>query len=114
MSSEVEASSEKPKGEVKEKPKPKLRENAIYVGKKSVMNYALATIIQFNQGAKEVVVMARGRATSKAVDVAEIVRRRFFEKIVQVKNIKIGTESMGSGNNVRNVSTIEITLQKVK
>jgi len=88
-------------------------QNVILVGKKPAMNYALATIIQFNQGAKEVTVKARGMAISKAVDVVEIVRRRFMEESVKVKDIKIGTEVLGEGDNVRNVSTMEIVISKI-
>ncbi|HDD34171.1 MAG TPA: DNA-binding protein, partial [Thermofilaceae archaeon] len=46
----------------------------ILVGQKPVMNYVLAAVIQFNQGAQRVILKARGRSISKAVDAAEIVR----------------------------------------
>lgn len=85
---------------------------AIYVGKKSVMNYVLAALLQFDSGAKEVVLKARGRAISKAVDVAEIIKRRLLEDKVEVKDVKIGTELVGEGENARNVSIIEIVLSK--
>lgn len=81
--------------------------NVILVGKKPTMNYALAIIIQFNQGSKEVEVKARGRAISKAVDVVEIVKKR-LQPNVEVKDIKIGSETLGEPP--RNVSTISITL----
>ncbi|WP_297491473.1 DNA-binding protein Alba, partial [Thermococcus sp.] len=64
-------------------------EHVVYIGKKPVMNYVLAVITQFNEGAKEVTVKARGRAISRAVDVAEIVRNRFLPE-VRVKEIRIG------------------------
>jgi DNA-binding protein len=76
------------------------------------MNYVLACITLFHGGAKEVNIKARGRAISRAVDVVEIVRRRFLPD-VKVGNINIGTETIqvDEGPNVsRNVSTIEITL----
>jgi len=75
------------------------------------MNYALATIIQFNQGTNDVTVKARGMAISKAVDVVEIVRRRFMQN-AKVKEIRIGTEVLGEGADVRNVSTMEIVITK--
>jgi DNA-binding protein len=75
------------------------------------MNYALATIIQFNQGTTDVTVKARGMAISKAVDVVEIVRRRFMQD-AKVKEIRIGTEVLGEGADVRNVSTMEIVITK--
>lgn len=76
------------------------------------MNYVLATVMQFNQGSNEVTVKARGRAISKAVDVAEIARRRFLEGSIDVKDIKIGTDTLGGQDDLRNTSTIEITLRK--
>jgi DNA-binding protein len=76
------------------------------------MNYVLATLTQFNEGAEEVAIKARGRAISRAVDVAEIVRNRFLPNVT-VKSIKIDTEELDSeqGRKV-NVSTIEIVLAK--
>lgn len=88
------------------------QEGTILVGNKNVMNYVLATVIQFNQGAKRVVVKARGRAISKAVDTAEIVRSRFLKDEVDVKEIKIGSEQIGDENNKRMVSVIEIVLER--
>lgn len=96
------------------KPRPAAPQNVIFVGnQKPAMNYALAIIIQFNQGSNEVVVKARGLAISRAVDVVEIVRRRFMEETVKIKEIKIGTETVGEAENARNVSAIEITLSKI-
>jgi len=69
-------------------------ENVIYVGSKPPMSYVLAIITQFNtSGSDEVVIKARGRAISTAVDAAEITRNRFATD-KEVKEIKIGTESI--------------------
>ncbi|NPA86625.1 MAG: DNA-binding protein Alba [Candidatus Diapherotrites archaeon] len=84
-------------------------QNEIYVGKKPVMNYVLAVVTQFNQGAKEVHIKARGRAISKAVDVAEIVRNRFITD-AKVKEITIGTEEVQGENGPTKVSAIDIVL----
>ena len=88
------------------------KEHVVYVGNKPVMNYVLATLTQFNEGAEEVAIKARGRAISRAVDVAEIVRNRFLPNVT-VKSIQIDTEELDSeqGRKV-NVSTIEIVLAK--
>ncbi|HID90505.1 TPA: DNA-binding protein Alba [Candidatus Bathyarchaeota archaeon] len=86
--------------------------NVIYIGKKPLMNYVIGAILQFNQGADNVVIKARGKAISRAVDIAEIVKRRFLSGETMVSDIKIGTETVGEGENIRNVSTIEITLKK--
>ncbi len=87
-------------------------ENVVYVGKKGVMSYVLAVITQFNNGAKEVVIRARGKAISRAVDVAEIVRNRFMND-VKVGSINISTEEIQGGEQgPTKVSAIEIILQK--
>jgi DNA-binding protein len=88
-----------------------MAENAVFVGNKPVMNYVLAVLTQFNSGVNEVSVKARGRAISRAVDVAEIVRKRFLPD-VDVKDIKISTEKVESEQGEANVSAIEITLAK--
>jgi len=91
-------------------------ENVIYVGRKPPMSYVLAVITQFNtSGSDEVVIKARGRSISTAVDTAEIVRNRFV-KDAKVKEIKISTESITNEEEGRtsNVSSIEIYLTKKK
>jgi len=89
-------------------------ENTIFVGNKPPMSYVLAVVTQFNGGSDEVVIKARGRAISRAVDTAEIVRNRFVQN-AKVKDIKIGTESITNeeGRN-SNVSSIEISLIATK
>jgi DNA-binding protein len=86
-------------------------ENVIYVGRKPPMSYVLAVITQFNQnGSNGVILKARGKAISTAVDTAEIVKNRFM-KDVKVKEIIIATETVTNeeGRN-SNVSSIEIDL----
>lgn len=86
--------------------------NTVYVGKKSTMGYVLAVVTQFNNGASEVSVKARGKLISRAVDVAEIVRHRFIPNS-RVLDIQISTEELTSEDGSRNkVSSIEIKLQK--
>jgi len=87
-------------------------ENVIYVGQKPPMSYVLAVVTQFQgSGSEEVVIKARGRSISTAVDTAEIVRNRFI-KDAKIKDIKIGTESITNEEEGRtsNVSSIEIIL----
>ncbi len=85
-------------------------ENTIFVGNKPPMSYVLAVVTQFNSGSTEVVIKARGRAISRAVDTAEITRNRFVTD-AKIKEIKIDTESITNeeGRN-SNVSSIEISL----
>ncbi|MBU2617939.1 MAG: DNA-binding protein Alba [Euryarchaeota archaeon] len=90
----------------------KSEDNVVYVGNKPVMNYVLAAVTQFNDGANEVTIKARGRAISRAVDTAEVVRNRFMPD-TQVKDIKIGTEKLeGEKGESINVSSIEIFLNR--
>jgi DNA-binding protein len=90
-------------------------ENVIYVGKKPPMSYVLAVVTQFNTtGSDEVVIKARGRSISTAVDTAEIVRNRFVTDAI-LKEIKIATESVtNEEGRTSNVSSIEISLTKKK
>ena len=89
--------------------------NVIYVGSKPPMSYVLAVITQFQSGGSdEVVIKARGRSISTAVDTAEIVRNRFM-KDAKLADIKIGTESItNEEGRTSNVSSIEILLTNKK
>jgi DNA-binding protein len=86
-------------------------EDVVYIGNKPVMNYVLAVVTQFNGGADNVIIKARGRAISRAVDVAEVVRNRFLNDL-NVKDILISTEKITSERGESNVSAMEITLGK--
>ena len=56
--------------------------------------------------------MARGRAISNAVDVAEAVRNQFISDL-GIKDINIGTEQMETEEGgTRNISNIAIRLMK--
>jgi DNA-binding protein Alba len=88
--------------------------NSVLIGRKPVMNYVLACITFFHGGAKEVSVKARGKAISRAIDVVEVVRRRFLPD-VKVARIGIGTDQLSpqdEGSGLTNVSTIEIVLER--
>ena len=87
-------------------------ENIVYVGNKPVMNYVLAVVTQMNDGNSEVSIKARGRAISRAVDVAEIVRNRFITD-AELGDINIRTEEILNNEGIStNVSAIEIQLSK--
>ncbi|MBU5682452.1 MAG: DNA-binding protein Alba [Candidatus Aenigmatarchaeota archaeon] len=91
----------------------KENDNVILIGKKPIMSYILAVITQFGAGQKEVRIRARGRAISRAVDVANIVRKKYVKE-AQIKSITIDSEEKENpqtGKKV-NVSTIEIVLAK--
>ena len=84
-------------------------DNVIFIGKKGVMSYVLATVTQFNES-DVVVIKARGRSINRAVDAAEIVRNRFV--VGAVPSVEIGTEEIQGEQGIINVSTIEIPLTK--
>jgi len=87
-------------------------DNTVFIGSKPPMNYVLAVITQFQNGAEEVCVKARGKAISKAVDVAEIVKNRFMENNLEIGPIEIGTQQLdGKEGGKLNVSTISLTLK---
>jgi len=87
-------------------------ENVIFIGNKPPMSYVLAIVTQFNSGSNEVIIKARGRAISRAVDAAEISRNRFVQE-AKIKEISIGTETItNEEGRTSNVSSIEITLAK--
>jgi DNA-binding protein len=86
--------------------------NVVFIGKKPAMSYVLACVTQFNDGRSEVILRARGRAISHAVDVAEIVKNKFLTN-TEVSNVRIGTEEVQSEQGEKlNVSSIEIVLAK--
>jgi DNA-binding protein len=87
-------------------------ENIIFVGKKPTMNYVLAIVTQFNNsGIDKIVIKARGKAISKAVDIAEITKHKFVQT-ARYENIALDTETLDGENGPSNVSSIEIILVK--
>ena len=89
-------------------------DNSIFIGNKPFMNYVTGVVMQFTtKNAPEVIIKARGKFISRAVDVAEVSAKRFLEGTVAVKDIKIDSEGFQNkeGKDVR-VSTIEVTLSK--
>lgn len=86
--------------------------NIVFIGKKPAMSYVLACVTQFNEGQNEVILRARGRSISHAVDIAEIVKNKFIPGTT-IKNIQIATEKVtGEQGESVNVSSIEIVLKK--
>ena len=91
------------------------KDNIIYIGIKPFMNYVTGVVMQFqNKGQDEVIVSARGKFISKAVDVVEVARRTFLkDEDIKIKNIGINSEQFENKEGKRIfVSTIEIKLIK--
>lgn len=105
----------KPAPAVQTKPAPATKaradDNVVFVGKKPTMSYVLAVMTQFNSGFNEVMIKARGRSISRAVDVAEVVSNKFVNNVK--KEMTSSTEQITDENNNKlNVSTINITMRK--
>ncbi|MDH3353008.1 MAG: DNA-binding protein Alba [Nanoarchaeota archaeon] len=90
------------------------KEQSIFIGGKPFMNYVTGVALQFNKGAQEVTIKARGKFISKGVDVAEVARKKFLkEDEISVKNVSIGSEEFeNKEGKIVNVSILEITLKK--
>ena len=91
-----------------------MNDNCVFIGGKPFMNYVTGVVMQFTtKDADDVIIKARGKFISRAVDVAEVTAKRFMNNSVSVSDIKIDSEGFKNdeGRDVR-VSTIEITLSK--
>lgn len=89
-------------------------DNIIFVGSKPFMNYVTAVVMQFTtKNMEEVIVKARGKFISRAVDIVEVASKRFLEGQIGIKDIKIDSEEFKNdeGRQVR-VSTIEVMLAR--
>jgi len=120
QASEEAAQEEKPemKAEPKQEPrrpererKARMEDNVVFVGKKPTMSYVLAVITQFSDGQNEVFVKARGRSISTAIDVVEVVKKKFMQDLKC--EIETDTEVITDERNQRiNVSTLSAKLFK--
>ncbi len=87
-------------------------ENVVFIGDKPLLSYILACMTLFHSGKEEIGIRARGKAISRAVDVAEVVRNRFTTNVI-IKNIDIGTDKYTTKEGrVINSSTIDIILKR--
>jgi archaea-specific DNA-binding protein len=90
------------------------KDNSIFIGGKPFMNYVTGVVMQFTtKSADEVIVKARGKFISRAVDVAEVATKRFLTGQASIKEVRIDSEEFENkeGKQVR-VSTIEVVLIK--
>jgi len=84
----------------------------IYVGQKPMMNYVLAAGKRLAEGGSSVLIQARGKSISKAVDVALITVDRSKGE-VRMGDIGISTEVLpGADGDPLNVSSIRISLTR--
>lgn len=93
----------------------KLLKNEVLIGNKPFFNYAHGVTLQFTKEKQsEVIIRARGKFISKAVDVAEVVKQNLINLKIKVKTIDIGTDKFKPEDQEKqvSVSTIAITLSK--
>ena len=94
--------------------------NTIYIGNKPVYSYIMACMTQLSNESggntvDRLVLKARGRAITRAVDVAEVLTKKFMAGKIKVENIEISTEQLETRDGrASNVSAIEITVAKIE
>ncbi len=83
-------------------------DSKVFIGRKKSMSYVMAAMVILND--KPVRILARGRSISRAVDVAEIIIRKFVPGSTYGE-VLIDTETITNqdGTNT-NVSSIEIEI----
>ncbi len=88
--------------------------NEIFIGKKPLMTYVTATLVQL-ANEPTVVIKARGKSITRAVDVAQIIVKRMDTLGYKIGQIKLGSETVQSEDGrVRNVSTIDVPISRAK
>jgi DNA-binding protein len=86
--------------------------NEILIGKKPLMTYVTAALVQL-ANEPTVLVKARGRSITHAVDVAQIIVKRMNNIGYKIGPVKIGSQIMQSEDGKeRNVSTIEVQISR--
>ena len=84
-------------------------DNSVYIGKRPTMNYVMAAMVILNKGQK-CTIKARGRAISHGVDVAEILKKKFFPT-ARYDSIRLDTEQLkNEEGRTNNVSSMEIVI----
>jgi len=91
---------------VSEKP----RRNLVIIGTKPIMNYVVACLTLFNEGAGDVRIRARGKHINKAADLIELLRRVFLRDL-KITYANTGTDVLTRDDGkIAHVSTIEIII----
>lgn len=86
--------------------------NEILIGKKPLMTYVTATLVQL-ANEPTVLIKARGKSITRAVDVAQIIVKRMDNMGYKIGHVKIGTQIIQSEDGRdRNVSTIEVQISR--
>lgn len=84
--------------------------NEILIGKKPLMTYVTATLVQL-ANEPTVLIKARGKSITRAVDVAQIIVKRMDNMGYKIGHVKIGSQMiLSEDGKERNVSTIEVQI----
>ena len=91
--------------------------NTIFIGNKPVYSYIMACLTQLSDetgnSVDKLILKARGRAITRAVDVAEVLTKKFMAGKVEIEHIDTSTEQLETRDGrTSNVSAIEITIVK--
>lgn len=89
-------------------------DNLIYVGSKHLMNYVGAVSMLINtKKHKEIIICARGKFISKAIDIIEILKNKYFVDQITISEIKTSTQSSTRKEDDKkfNISIIEIHIK---
>lgn len=85
------------------------KDNIIFIGSKQPLSYVFAIVTQFKAGNDKVIIKARGKLISRAIDVIEILKNKFMND-VKIESIKTSTQALKNERGDVNVSVIEIIL----
>lgn len=86
--------------------------NEIFIGKKPLMTYVTAALVQL-ANEPSVTIKARGMSITRAIDVSQIIVKRMDSLGYKIDEVKLGSEQMQSQDGrPRNVSTIEIQVAR--
>ena len=91
----------------------------IFVGKKPLHAYVRAVVKAMEDGDREIQLVARGATISRAVDVAEVCRRRNghiaqgLPETVNIETLSCESEEVEGDNGTRTGSVLRIDLQGI-
>jgi DNA-binding protein len=88
----------------------KPKRNLVIMGSKPIMNYVVACLTLFNEGAETVKIRARGKHINKAADTVGLLRRVFLPNL-RIVEAETGTDILTrTDGNQAHVSIIEIVI----
>ncbi|TRO55656.1 DNA/RNA-binding protein AlbA [Candidatus Bathyarchaeota archaeon] len=86
------------------------KRNLVIMGSKPIMNYVVACLTLFNEGAETVKIRARGKHINKAADTVGLLRRVFLPNL-RVVEAETGTDVLTrTDGNQAHVSILEIVI----